>query len=71
MYLVEANYDDEEIQKRIKEKEKNGEFISEYRTINSHLSINETAGWLLDNMGDNGTYEYIHQHKNKEENKND
>lgn len=66
LYLVEGNYDEEEIQKRILEKEREGLFVNEYRTIQTHLSIQETTNWLVENMGDNGIYELIHQHKEKE-----
>jgi len=34
--------------------------------MDTHLSIEETTGWLLENMGNNGKFEFIHQHKNKE-----
>lgn len=65
MYLIEGNYDEKEIRQRIEEKQKNGEFINEYRTINTHLSIQQATDFLLNNMGNKGTYEFIHQHKDK------
>lgn len=65
LYLVEGNYDEDEITERIKQKEEDGLFINEYRTIETHLSIQETTNWLLENMGDNSIYEFIHQHKDK------
>lgn len=67
LYLIEGNYDEDEILSRIKQKEENGFFINEYRTIETHLSIQEATKWLLENMGDNSQYEFIHQHKNREE----
>lgn len=65
LYLIEGNYDEEEIQERIKQKEEAGEFINEYRTMNSHLSVQQATDFLLQNMGNKGTYEFIHQHKDK------
>ena len=65
LYLIEGNYDEEEIKQRIKEKEEQGAFINEYRTMNSHLSVQQATNWLMKNMGDNSSYEFIHQHKDK------
>ncbi len=65
LYLVEGNYDEDEILERIKIKDNEGLFINEYRTIETHLSIQEATNWLLENMGDNSIYEFIHQHKER------
>lgn len=65
LYLIEGNYDEEEIKQRVTEKELKGEFVNEYRTINTHLSIQQATDFLLQNMGNTGTYEFIHQHKDK------
>lgn len=65
LYLVEGNYDEDEIQERIKFKEENGLFINEYRTIDTHLSVQESTEWLLENMGENSQYEFIHKHKER------
>ena len=65
LYLIEGNYDEEEIQERIREKQETGEYINEYRTMNSHLSVQQATDFLLTNMGNKGTYEFIHQHKDK------
>ncbi len=62
LYLVEANYDDEEIEQRIKEKQEKGEFIYEYRAKETHLSQKQTDEFLLANMGANSSYEYLHEH---------
>lgn len=66
LYLIENNYNEEEINKRIEEKQLNGEFIHELRVKNSHLSNEECDKFLMDNMGDKSEYIYIHQHKEKE-----
>lgn len=65
LYLIEGNYDEDEIYERIKIKEQDGIFINEYRTIDTHLSIQEATEWLLDNMGDKSIYELIHKHKDR------
>lgn len=66
LYLIEGNYDEEEIQQRIKNKREQGVYINEYRTIDTHLSVQQATDFLLRNMGNNSTYEFIHQHKEKE-----
>ena len=66
LYLVEANYSDEELKERIKEKEQKGQFVYEHRVINSHLSLEQCNDFLLENMGDNSTCVYMHQHLSKE-----
>lgn len=63
LYLVEANYSEPEIQERIKAKEVLGQYIYEYRVLRTHLSKEECDQWLLENIGDNSEYVYIHQHK--------
>jgi len=63
LYLVEANYSEPEIQERIKAKEVLGQYIYEYRVLKTHLSKEECDQWLLENIGENSEYVYIHQHK--------
>lgn len=63
LYLVEANYSEPEIQERIKAKEVLNQYIYEYRVLRTHLSKEECDQWLLDNMGENSEYIYMHQHK--------
>lgn len=63
LYLVEANYSEPEIQERIKAKEVLGQYIYEYRVLRTHLSKEECDNWLLENIGENSEYVYIHQHK--------
>jgi len=65
LYLIEGNYDEDEIYERIQIKEQNGLFINEYRTMDTHLSIQEATEWLLENMGDKSIYELIHKHKDR------
>lgn len=63
LYLVEANYIEEEIQEKIKEKEANNEYCYEHRVLYTHLSKEQCDEFLLENMGDNSKYIYMHQHK--------
>lgn len=65
LYLVEANYSDEELKERMKEKKKTGQFVYEHRVINSHLSLEQCNDFLLENMGDNSICVYMHQHIEK------
>lgn len=65
LYLVEANYSDEELKERIKEKEQKGQFVYEHRVANSHLSLEQCNDFLLENMGENSRYVYMHQHIEK------
>ena len=62
LYLIEGNYDCT-INDRVKNKEANGEYIYEYRVLQTHLSVEDATAWLLENMGENSRYEFIHQHK--------
>lgn len=62
LYLVEANYDMNEIIERIREKKANGEFIYEYRALNNHLSKQQCDEWLELNKGANSQVVYMHQH---------
>lgn len=67
LYLVEANYTDEEIEKRIREKQKNGEYAYEVEARKHHLSQTKCDDWLYQNMGQNSRFVYMHQHRNHEE----
>jgi len=63
LYLIEANYITEELEERIRSKEAAGEYVYEYRVRKVHLSKEECDKWLLENIGENSEYVYIHQHK--------
>lgn len=59
-YLIEANYTNEEDLKSYSEND-----VYFNRVLNTHLSQQQAAKWLLENMGDNSIYEFMHQHKEK------
>ena len=61
--MVEANYSEDEIRERIRAKEAAGQYVYEYRVLKTHLSKEECDQWLMDNIGENSEYVYIHQHK--------
>ena len=62
-YLLEANYEEDEIQQKIEEKEKAGQFVYEYRVLKTHLSKEECDNFLLENIGEKSIYQYLHRHE--------
>lgn len=70
LYLIEANYDDDELQERIACKEAEGaEYINEYLVSENHMSRTAASAWLLENMGSESDYVFMHQHEEKEQSK--
>lgn len=65
LYLVEANYEDEEIRRRIKQKEIDGEFAYEKNVLHNHLSKEKCDAWIYANAGCTGEYVYLHQHRDR------
>ncbi len=66
LYLIEANYIDEEIQEKIREKETNGEFVYERRVLRTHLSKAKCDNFIYSNIGPRGQYVYMHTHRDDE-----
>ena len=64
LYMLEANYTDEEIEERIKQKEEAGEYTYEYSVKQNHLSKAKCDEFILNNLTD-GEYVYLHEHKEK------
>ena len=62
LYMIEANYEDEEIQQRIAEKEANGQYVYEYQVLNNHLSKQKADKFIGENAGINSRYVYLHGH---------
>ena len=59
-YFVEANYvNDDELHNRAYND------YYENRVKNTHLSQEQATDWLLENMGLNSVYKFMHQHKNR------
>lgn len=63
LYLVEANYEEAEIQDRIREKVEKGGYTYEYKVFNRHLSKQQADDFLYANMGNSSKYVYLHCHK--------
>lgn len=65
LYLIEANYTEEDLQRRIKEKQEKGEYSYEMNAASRHLSKEQADEFLIENMGAHSKYEYLHGHINK------
>lgn len=65
LYLIEANYEDEEIKERIREKELSGQYAYEQHAMIHHLSKARCDAWVYENMSHNSEYIYMHQHKGR------
>ncbi|MBR5090863.1 MAG: MBL fold metallo-hydrolase [Ruminiclostridium sp.] len=68
LYLIEANYIDEEIEAKIREKKAAGEYAYEIRAQRYHQSKARCDDFIYRNIGRNGKYEYMHCHKDEDEN---
>lgn len=66
LYMIEGNYTEEDLQERINAKMETGEFCYELNVANRHLSKEQADAFLLENMGDNSRYVYLHKHIDKE-----
>ena len=64
LYMIEANYEDKEIQDRIAEKEANGQYVYEYQVLNNHLSKQKADKFIGENAGINSKFVYLHGHGN-------
>lgn len=62
LYMIEANYEDEEIQERIAEKEANGEYVYEYQVLHNHLSKQKADDFIIRNQSANSRFVYLHGH---------
>ena len=68
LYLIEANYGEEEIQERMKRKLEAGEFSYESRAMESHLSREQAHAWIAQNAAIGKSHVlYLHQHQSEEE----
>lgn len=62
LYMIEANYEDEEIQHRIEEKQANGQYCYEYQVLNNHLSKKKADEFIIANAGEKSRFVYLHGH---------
>ena len=61
LFLIEANYKKEILEKHKQEKNENDEYNHLYRVENTHLSYEEANDFLIENMKSDSQFEYIHQ----------
>ena len=66
LYMIEANYEDEEIQERIRKKEESGSYAYEYKVLKSHLSKAKCDDFIVRNAGARSKFIYMHGHIGKE-----
>lgn len=63
LFLIEANYEDEEIEKRIQDKKANGEYAYEYDVLKNHLSKKKCDEFIAANSHSESRYVYMHAHE--------
>lgn len=61
LYLIEANYMQDVLERHKQELDENHEFDHLYRVERVHLSFAQANDFLIENMGNNSIYEYIHK----------
>ena len=66
-YFLEANYTEDDLQERINAKVEAGQYCYELNVACRHLSHEQASQFLLENMGKNGEYVFLHGHKDKSE----
>ena len=67
LYMIEANYEADELQERINRKLETGEYCYELNVANRHLSKEQADEFILGNMGSHSDYVFLHGHKDKSE----
>lgn len=66
LYLIEANYEDKEIEQRIADKKERGEYAYEIRVKRDHLSKAQADDFIYSNAGSMSHYIYMHAHEEKQ-----
>ena len=66
LYMIEANYTEEDLQRRIEAKKATGEYSYEQNCALRHLSHEQASEFLLANMGEHSDYVFLHQHQSKQ-----
>lgn len=70
LYMIEANYTTAEIEERIAQKQRAGEYAYETQVLRNHLSFEAAQQWLADNIGPEGRYVFLHGHEERDKNDN-
>lgn len=65
LYMIEANYTDEDLQERINAKLETGEYCYELNVASRHLSHEQASEWLMENMDEKSEYVFLHAHKER------
>ncbi len=63
LYMIEANYEENELRERINAKKENGEYAYECTVPYRHLSKQQADNFLYANMKSNSRYVYLHPHE--------
>lgn len=63
LFLIEANYMEHVLEQHKQEIDESGEYDHLYRVEKTHLSYEQANSFLIENMGSNSVYEYIHRSK--------
>lgn len=67
LYMIEANYEDQEIRQRINDKKADGAFIYEKRVLDTHLSKAQADDFIYRNLGPMSEIVYLHGHTERTE----
>ena len=68
LYMIEANYDKEELQERINAKLEAGGYCYELNVASRHLSHEQASEWLMENMDEKSEYVFLHAHRERSSN---
>lgn len=63
LYMIEANFDEDEIKARIEQKKMEGQYAYELQAMRNHLSKAKCDDFIYRNIKNNGVYIYMHQHE--------
>ena len=63
LYLVEGNYNEQEIRARIEAKQAAGEYCHEWDVLKNHLSEQKALDFIYSNIGASGRYALLHRHQ--------
>lgn len=68
LYLIEANYETADLINRAAAKINSGTYSYEMDVIRNHLSKEQATDFLVKNVGAGSEYQFLHQHKEEEDN---
>lgn len=65
LYMVEANYRETDIARRIAEKQAAGLYPYELEVVKNHLSEEKALAWICENAGPKSEYVLMHKHEER------